>query len=171
MSRSGLADQFTRGTWYKFSKEYKEKYKKENGKDLENDVAYEITFGKIFKKVQRIKTIQNEDGTISKQIVEENEMKHPEIEDDILLIKLGNKNCDDESALIKIDRYYEKEENEEVGQLGMHLDLMCDFYKDLKIRAGAYKSACKLRDEYREKIKKSLNDIENINSETDTQGK
>lgn len=166
MARSGLIDLVTYERYYKFCKQYKEQYKKENGKELETDVLTEITFGKLFKTVNKLSTVTNEDGTVEKKIVQVQEPRMVQLEDCVVLVKLDSDECTDEKALLKIQRYFEKPENKNIGLNGLHLDLCCDVHKDLPFIAGAYKRACTIRDKYRDEINKQ---IENTTVETDTQ--
>lgn len=166
MSRSGLTDLFTDYSWYQFSKKYKEQYKEENNKELESDVLIEITFNKLIRVVNKLQTKTNEDGTVTKEIIQVNEARLPSIEDCVTLVILGNKNCDEEMSVQKIHNYLDREENAGIGLTGVFLDLCCDIHKDLPYIAGGYKRAVEIRDKYRDSLKEK---VENTSTETDTQ--
>ena len=166
MSRSGLTDLYTDYRWYQFSKKYKEQYKEENNKALEGDVLVEITFNKLIRVVNKLQTKTNEDGTVTKEIVQVNEARLPDLEDCVLLTVLGNENCNEEGAVLKIHNYLAREENAGIGLTGVFLDLCCDIHKDLPYIAGGYKRAVEVRNKYRESLKEK---IETTSTETDTQ--
>lgn len=148
---------YTYNNWLKFSKEFKRKYKEENGKPLDCNVAQEITFNKLVKNVNKLQTVTNEDGTKEQKIVASQEVRLPEIEDVVTLIKLGIPDCTDDMALEKVKIFFAKEENKNVGLIGLHLVLVCLFYKDLDIISGAYKKAKEIKDKYFEQIKNTFN--------------
>ena len=80
MGRSRLSTRFTLYNWNKFSKEFKQNYKKENEEPLQMNTAVYLTFEKIRSK----KLFDGGTSRIG--------FRDPEIEDVVTLIKLGNNN-------------------------------------------------------------------------------
>ena len=161
MSRSRLSMQFTYGNWSKFCKNYKKRYKEETGKDLAEDVATAVTFGKLMKKVPKYKQVEKEDGTFDTKLVIENAARLPDLDDLIPLVICGNNYCTEEEAMLIYKNYADAEENKDVGIIGALLDIICDLYGDLNLITGAYKRACLIRDNYREKLKEEDKKEEN----------
>jgi hypothetical protein len=109
MKRSNCSIKFKAGIVAKFSKKYKEQYRKENGTKYEGNVLYDISIGVIEKK------------------------KIPEVEDVLTLIKLGQMDCTDEAAEAVLDKALESEEYKERGLLGIHCDLCKDICLDIPV--------------------------------------
>lgn len=143
MNRLGLVQRYKLFDWNKFSKEYKKKYKDENGEALKNNAAIAVTFNKI----------QRTFGGI----------KDPEIEDVVALVKLGNNNCSDEEATkiiteaLDSDDLYEGIENKDKasGLLLIFLTLMICFYTDLNISKDLTGRAVKIKQLYIEGLNKT----------------
>lgn len=165
MGRSRLSMQFTYGNWAKFCKNYKQKYKEETGKELAEDVTTAVTFGKLMKKVPKYKQVEKEDGTFDTKLVIEDAPRLPDLDDLIPLVICGNNNCTEEEAMLIYKNYADAEENKDVGILGALLDIICDLYGDLNLVTGAYKRACLVRDNYREKLKEAENKEKEENKE------
>ena len=140
MARSRLTQRFKLYDWNKFSKDFKKKYKEENGEALTQNTAMYLTFSKI----QRLSIISNKITGL----------KDPEIEDVVTLIKLGNNNCKDEQAIEILENYLD-DESVTGGLLGAFLDIIVDFYTDLKLGTKFTKTAIDIRDAYIEGLKKS----------------
>jgi hypothetical protein len=111
MKRSNCSIKFKAGIIAKFSKKYKEQYKKENGTKYEGNVLYDITVGVIEKK------------------------KMPEVEDVLTLIKLGQMDCTDEVAEAVLEKALESEEYKDRGLLGIHCDLCKDVCIDIPVHS------------------------------------
>lgn len=109
MKRSNLTTKFMQGTVAKFEKSFKEAYKKENEKALSSSVIYHITIGVIQRK------------------------KMPDIEDVLVLIKLGNSGINDEQAAGILERYFTDEANLERGLLGAFCDACNDLCLDIPL--------------------------------------
>ena len=109
MKRSNCSIKFKAGIVAKFSKKYKEQYKRENDTKYEGNVLYDISVGVIEKK------------------------KIPEIEDVLTLIKLGQMDCTDEAAEAVLDKALESEEYKDRGLLGIHCDLCKDICLDIPV--------------------------------------
>jgi hypothetical protein len=155
MSRSGLVDMFTYGAWYKFSKDYIDKYKREHdGKELPAGVAETITFNTMIKPVSKLVEVKNDDGTVSKKLVTKNTTRIPEIEDVLTLMRAANPdNFDIDKAIKLLEVYFNNPDNKNKGMMGAIIDLCCDFYNDLNLIPGAYKRCLELKDKYEETLK------------------
>ena len=93
------------------------------------------------------------------------QFKEPEVEDVLTLIKLGNNNCNDEEACEILENYLE-DENVTGGLTGAFLDLMVDFYSNLKISKELTDKAIELKQLYLEGINKSKDNEEEKESES-----
>lgn len=109
MERCPLDYKFKADRIYKFSKTYREKYKRENEKEFKGNVIYDITLGVIEKK------------------------KLPDIEDVVTLVTLGGITEDTEVALNKIQDFIDKEENKEAGLKGLFCWLSRDLAYDFPL--------------------------------------
>ena len=135
MVRSRLTQKFTLFNWNKFSKDYKERYKKENEKPYKGNLAYGLTLAKVTKV-----NIFGDGGVT---------LAEPDIEDVVLMIKVGNNNCSDEDACVILENYL-SDTSCLGGLLGAMLDISVDFFRDLNISEKALKQAIELRDKYKE---------------------
>ena len=128
-----IIKQYTLGSFNKYAKDLKKKYKDENNKPLMVNVAEYITFGQIVKP--------NLFGTSN-----EVSLREPDIDMVVPLVILGNTNYSETEALNDIKLYLD--ENEDLGIKGLMLELMVKLFKDLKISPEATKRAVELRDKY-----------------------
>lgn len=112
MKRSNCSIKFKPGIVAKFSKKYKEQYKKDNGTKYEGNVLYDISVGVIEKK---------------KGV--------PEVEDTLLLLKLGQMDCTDEVAETLLEKLLESDEYKDRGLLGIHCDLCKDICLDIPVHS------------------------------------
>lgn len=164
MSKTVLINNIGYYDFYKFSKNFKERYKQENNKDLDMDVATYITFNKLYKTVNKISTSIKEDGTPERKIIQDKTGRIPEIEDCVTIMKLdgirkAKYNSEDElvqAIMNDIESYLNEEENKDVGLIGLFLELIVCFYRDLPIMSGAYKQAQEMRDSYVNGVKQRL---------------
>lgn len=148
MNRFGLIQRFKLFDWNKYSKEYKKKYKDENGETLKTNTAIAVTFNKI----------QRTFGGI----------KEPEIEDVVRLVKLGNGNCSDEDAVKNIEAALEDTElyagidntDKASGLLLIFLTLIICFYTDLNISKDLTGRAVKIKQLYIEGLNAQNKDTE-----------
>jgi hypothetical protein len=164
MSKTVLINNIGYYDFYKFSKNFKERYKQENNKELDMDVATYITFNKLYKTVNKISTSIKEDGTPERKIIQDRTGRIPEIEDCVTIMKLDGvrrAKYTDEDELVQaimndIESYLNEEENKDVGLIGLFLELIVCFYRDLPIMSGAYKQAQEMRDSYVNGVKQRL---------------
>ena len=140
MGRSRLSTRFTLYNWNKFSKEFKQNYKKENEEPLQMNTAVYLTFEKIRSK----KLFDGGTSRIG--------FRDPEIEDVVTLIKLGNNNTNEEQAVQILENYLEDESTGKYGVTGAFLDLCCDFFNDLKLSVEHKKKIEDIRDTYKETV-------------------
>jgi hypothetical protein len=144
MKRSNCSIKFKAGIVAKFSKRYKEQYKKDNGTKYEGNVLYDISVGVIEKK------------------------KIPEIEDVLTLIKLGQMDCTDEAAEAVLDKALESDEYKDRGLLGIHCDLCKDICLDIPVHAKFTEVVMNLEDttvemlEARNKIKELTSQLSGL---------
>lgn len=151
MANSRLSKRFKLYDWQKFSKDFKKKYKEENDKPLTINTALFITYSKVTRP--------------SLFDDKKSQFKEPEVEDVLTLIKLGNNNCNDEEACEILENYLE-DENVTGGLTGAFLDLMVDFYSNLKISKELTDKAIELKQLYLEGINKSKDNEEEKESES-----
>lgn len=105
MSRSNLTTKFIIGTVNKFMKSYRE-----NNEDCKKvNIARYITLGVIDRKVV------------------------PDIDDVLLLIKLGNNNCEDTQAEAILERWLEDENNKKRGIAGAFCECCKDYCLDIPV--------------------------------------
>lgn len=105
MGRSNLTTKFLTGTVNKFQKQYRE-----NNEDCKKkNIARYITVDVINRK-----------GV-------------PDIDDVLLLIKLGNNNCDDTQAEAILERWLEDEENKKRGIAGAFCECCKDYCLDIPV--------------------------------------
>ena len=140
MGRSRLSTRFSLYDWNKFSKEFKVQYKKENEKPLEMNTAIYLTFDKIRSK----KLFDNGSFKLG--------FKDPEVDDVIILIKLGNPNANEEQAVQILENYLADENTSRYGITGAFLDICCDFFSDLKLSVEHKKKIEGIRNTYRETV-------------------
>ena len=133
MANSRLSKRFKLYDWQKFSKEFKKQYKDENEKPLYANTAIFITFSKITRPLLLDK--------------DKSTFKEPEIEDVLRLIKLGNNNCSDEEACEILENYLD-DATVTGGITGAMLDLIVDFYSNLRISQSLTDKALELRQLY-----------------------
>lgn len=103
MTRSNLTTKFTLRNIGEFTKAFKIKYKNETGEAFKGNVLIYSTIGVIQRK------------------------RVPDVEDVVILTKLGNIGCQDEQAEAIIERALQSEEYAERGLVG----IFCDECKDL----------------------------------------
>lgn len=144
MKRSNCSIKFKTGIIAKFSKKYKEQYKRENDTKYEGNVLYDISVGVIEKK------------------------KLPEVEDVLTLIKLGQMDCTDEVAEAVLEKALESEEYKDRGLLGIHCDLCKDICLDIPVHAKFTEVVMNLENttvemlEARNKIKELTNQLSGL---------
>lgn len=141
MANSRLSKRFKLYDWNKFSKEYKKRYKEENGKALLQNTAIFLTFSKLSKP-----SLFDDRKSV---------FREPEIEDVTTLIKLGNNNCSDEECCEILENYLNDTSIEGVGLTLAMIDLIIDFYSNLNISAELTKKAIELKEEYLKSISKT----------------
>lgn len=145
MKRSNCSIKFKVGTVAKFSKNYKAQYKKENGTNYEGNVLYDISIGVVEKK---------------KGV--------PEVEDTLLLVKLGQMDCTDEAAEALLDKLLDSEEYKTRGLLGIHCDLCKDICLDIPVHAKFTEIVMNLEDtaiqmiEAKNKIRELTNQLSGL---------
>lgn len=105
MSRSNLTTKFIIGTVNKFMKSYRES----NEECKKVNIARYITLGVIDRKVV------------------------PDIDDVLLLIKLGNNNCEDTQAEAILERWLEDEDNKKRGIAGAFCECCKDYCLDIPV--------------------------------------
>ena len=105
MSRSNLTTKFIIGTVNKFMKSYRES----NEECKKVNIARYITLGVIDRKVV------------------------PDIDDVLLLIKLGNNNCEDTQAEAILERWLEDENNKKRGIAGAFCECCKDYCLDIPV--------------------------------------
>ena len=135
MARSNLTTKFLIGTVNKFQKQYRE-----NNEDCKKaNIARYITVGVIGRK-----------GI-------------PDIEDVLLLIKLGNNNCDDTQAEAILERWLEDEDNKKRGITGAFCECCKDYCLDIPVDSQHKENCEQLEDFINQRIemKKQLADITN----------
>lgn len=135
MARSNLTTRFLVGTVNKFQKQYREN----NEECKKANIARYITVGVIGRK-----------GI-------------PDIEDVLLLIKLGNNNCDDTQAEAILERWLEDEENKKRGITGAFCECCKDYCLDVAVDSK-HREDCEQLEDYinqRLEMKKQLSDITN----------
>lgn len=128
MSRSNLTVKFKLDNLDKFSKSFRKRYKEENSDVFKGSVIEYITLGVINRK------------------------EVPDVDDAIILIKLGNMDCSDDQAFGILERALENDEYKERGLIGIFCDLCNDLYIDVPI-GGSMKDAFK---EIEEAINKKI---------------
>lgn len=134
MSNSRLSKRFQLYDWNKFSKEYKKTYKEENGKPLNQNTAFYLTFGQLTKP--------------SLFDADKSSFKEPEVESVVRLIRLGNNNCSEEDACTILENYLD--DDSIVGRsltLAM-IDLIIDFYSNLRLSSEMLAKATELKKVY-----------------------
>lgn len=151
MGRSRLSRQFKLFDWNQFSKKLKQEYKLNNdGKVLDTNTAVYVTFNQVTKK--------NVFGGTS--------IKEPDIDAVLVLIKLGNANCKDEDACKILEDALSEEEYSESGLTGVMLDLIIDFWTDLKLSNEHLKAAKELKELYLKKLAElTVEDKETVDEE------
>lgn len=142
MENSRLSQRFKLQDFYKFSKTFKKEYKDENGEPLKENVAYYITLGCI-----REKSVLGW------------KFKEPELPDVVRLIKLGNNNCEESACIEILENYLNAADagKELPGLTGAMLNLIVDFFSNLKINSNWTKSSIELRDTYKKSLEKQEN--------------
>jgi hypothetical protein len=109
MTRSKLSTKFTLHTWQLFEKEFREKYKAEEGKPFKGNVIQYVTIGVVQRK------------------------RLPDLEDVLLLIKKGNVNCGDDGAEAILEGWLNDDENRERGLAGAFSDICKDLCFDIPV--------------------------------------
>lgn len=150
MGNSRLSKRFMLYDWNNFAKGYKKNYKEENGKALTQNVAYTVTFGCLMKQ-----------SLFDSRTL----FKEPEVEDVVLLIKLGN-SCDDKEACQILENYLDDETIEYRSITLAMIELIIDFYSNLKLSKTMLDKAYSLKDAYIEDmINKDKDIVEDNNSD------
>lgn len=152
MTNSRLSKRFKLYDWQKFSKDFKKKYKEENEKPLGVNTAIFITFSKL----TRPSLFDNNKSTF----------KEPEVEDVITLIKLGNNNCSDEEACEILDNYL-NDETVTGGLTGAMIDLIVDFYSNLRISKALTDKAIELKQIYIDNLNEDKTEQEDKEEKTE----
>lgn len=138
MARSNLTTRFFTSIVNKFQKKYREEHE-----DCKNkNIARYITTDVINRK-----------GI-------------PDIDDVILLIKLGNNNCDDEQAYAILDRWLDNEDNKKRGIAGAFCECCKDYCLDIPVDS-LHKEQCDQLEEIigsRLEMQKKINELmKNVN--------
>lgn len=154
MSRSNLTTKFIIGTVNKFMKSYRE-----NNEDCKKvNIARYITLGVIDRKVV------------------------PDIDDVLLLIKLGNNNCEDTQAEAILERWLEDENNKKRGIAGAFCECCKDYCLDIPVDS-LHKEQCEQLEDIinkrlemqkqlaniSEKLSEMLGKLKNIEEDTKTE--
>lgn len=151
MSRSNLTTKFIIGTVNKFMKSYRES----NEECKKVNIARYITLGVIDRKVV------------------------PDIDDVLLLIKLGNNNCADTQAEAILERWLEDENNKKRGIAGAFCECCKDYCLDIPVDS-LHKEQCEQLEDIinkrlemqkqlaniSEKLSKMLGKLKNIEEDT-----
>ena len=154
MSRSNLTTKFIIGTVNKFMKSYRESH--EECKKV--NIARYITLGVIDRKVV------------------------PDIDDVLLLIKLGNNNCEDTQAEAILERWLEDENNKKRGIAGAFCECCKDYCLDIPVDS-LHKEQCEQLEDIinkrlemqkqlaniSEKLSEMLGKLKNIEEDTKTE--
>ena len=153
MSRSNLTTKFIIGTVNKFMKSYRES----NEECKKVNIARYITLGVIDRKVV------------------------PDIDDVLLLIKLGNNNCEDTQAEAILERWLEDENNKKRGIAGAFCECCKDYCLDIPVDS-LHKEQCEQLEDIinkrlemqkqlaniSEKLSEMLGKLKNIEEDTET---
>lgn len=107
MTRSNMTTKFLLHTFTEYEKKFRDDYKRENDKQFAGNVIQYITVGVVQRK------------------------KLPDIDDCLLLIKLGNMKCSDEQAEAILER--------ELGNDRTVSEIFCDLCTDLVIDIPTHK--------------------------------
>lgn len=154
MSRSNLTTKFIIGTVNRFMKSYRES--NEDCKKV--NIARYITLGVIDRKVV------------------------PDIDDVLLLIKLGNNNCEDTQAEAILERWLEDENNKKRGIAGAFCECCKDYCLDIPVDS-LHKEQCEQLEDIinkrlemqkqlaniSEKLSEMLGKLKNIEEDTKTE--
>lgn len=154
MSRSNLTTKFIIGTVNKFMKSYRES----NEECKKVNIARYITLGVIDRKVV------------------------PDIDDVLLLIKLGNNNCEDTQAEAILERWLEDENNKKRGIAGAFCECCKDYCLDIPVDS-LHKEQCEQLEDIinkrlemqkqlaniSEKLSEMLGKLKNIEEDTKTE--
>lgn len=154
MSRSNLTTKFIIGTVNKFMKSYRES----NEECKKVNIARYITLGVIDRKVV------------------------PDIDDVLLLIKLGNNNCEDTQAEAILERWLEDENNKKRGIAGAFCECCKDYCLDIPVDS-LHKEQCEQLEDIinkrlemqkqlaniSEKLSEMLGKLKNIEEDTETE--
>ena len=154
MSRSNLTTKFIIGTVNKFMKSYRES----NEECKKVNIARYITLGVIDRKVV------------------------PDIDDVLLLIKLGNNNCEDTQAEAILERWLEDENNKKRGIAGAFCECCKDYCLDIPVDS-LHKEQCEQLEDIinkrlemqkqlaniSEKLSEMLGKLKNIEKDTETE--
>lgn len=135
MVRSNLSTKFNIGIVNKFQK----KFRQDNEDCKNKNVARYITVDIIARK-----------GI-------------PDIEDVVLLIKLGNNDCDEQQAYDILQRWLDDENNKERGILGAFCDLCKDYAMDIPVDSNHRDQCFHLEDYIQAKLNMKKNMTEVIN--------
>jgi hypothetical protein len=133
MARSNLTTRFHVNTVNKFQKQYRQ----DNEDAKKKNIARYITVDVVNRK-----------GV-------------PDIEDCLLLIKLGNTNCDDQMAEDLLERWLDDENNKARGIAGAFCELCKDYCLDIPVDS-LHKQQCDQLEEFINKrldAQKKLNDL------------
>ena len=154
MSRSNLTTKFIIGTVNKFMKSYRDS----NEECKKVNIARYITLGVIDRKVV------------------------PDIDDVLLLIKLGNNNCEDTQAEAILERWLEDENNKKRGIAGAFCECCKDYCLDIPVDS-LHKEQCEQLEDIinkrlemqkqlaniSEKLSEMLGKLKNIEEDTETE--
>lgn len=154
MSRSNLTTKFIIGTVNKFMKSYRES----NEECKKVNIARYITLGVIDRKVV------------------------PDIDDVLLLIKLGNNNCEDTQAEAILERWLEDDNNKKRGIAGAFCECCKDYCLDIPVDS-LHKEQCEQLEDIinkrlemqkqlaniSEKLSEMLGKLKNIEEDTKTE--
>ena len=154
MSRSNLTTKFIIGTVNKFMKSYRES----NEECKKVNIARYITLGVIDRKVV------------------------PDIDDVLLLIKLGNNNCEDTQAEAILERWLEDENNKKRGIAGAFCECCKDYCLDIPVDS-LHKEQCEQLEDIinkrlemqkqlaniSERLSEMLGKLKNIEEDTETE--
>lgn len=148
MTRSKLTDKFLRKTWEDFERDFKKKYKEEEGKPFKGSgVAQYVTSGVVKRK-----------GV-------------PDVEDVTLLMKLGLFNKDEETIDNRLNAYFEDENNKARGYAGAFCDVCKDLLLDIPIHPQVTAEILNMEDFINKRLEamdQFSKMIERLNNITDT---
>lgn len=149
MTRSNLTTKFTLRNIGEFTKAFKIKYKNETGETFKGNVLIYSTIGVIQRK------------------------RVPDVEDVIILTKLGNIGCQDEQAEAIIERALQSEEYAERGLVGIFCDECKDLCLDVPINKNFKDIVLNMEEninkksEARDKLKDIINKIKEASDNID----